>query len=120
MELVANFTLNNEALDAQFDISETNFDALFQIDTELSVRGEGVINATTLNGVVTVTSSTFIHEQGIANAEWVIVHNLNKRPSVFAVDSAERVQIPDDIIYNDENTLTLKFLAPFAGKAYLN
>lgn len=32
MELVANFTLNNEALDAQFDVSEiTNFDALFQI-----------------------------------------------------------------------------------------
>lgn len=32
MELVANFTLNNESLDAQFDISEiTNFDALFEI-----------------------------------------------------------------------------------------
>lgn len=32
MELIANFSLNNEALDAQFDISEIeNFDALFQI-----------------------------------------------------------------------------------------
>ena len=33
MELVVNFTLNNEALEADFDVSEiNNFDALFQID----------------------------------------------------------------------------------------
>ncbi|MBQ2285197.1 MAG: hypothetical protein II244_05995 [Clostridia bacterium] len=40
MELVANFTLNNESLDAQFDVSEvTNFDALFQIDVIPDISG---------------------------------------------------------------------------------
>ena len=32
MELVANFTLDNNSLDANFDVSEVeNFDALFEI-----------------------------------------------------------------------------------------
>lgn len=40
MELVANFTLNNESLDAQFDVSEvTNFDALFKIDVIPDISG---------------------------------------------------------------------------------
>lgn len=121
MGLVANFTLNNESLDAQFDISEIqNFDALFQIDSGLSVVGEGVINVVTTNGVATISSTNFTFEQGIASNTWVIEHNLNKMPTIFVVDSTNRVQIPDDIIYNSENVMTVIFLAAFAGKAYLN
>lgn len=121
MELVANFNLNNESLDAQFDISEiTNFDALFQIDSELSVVGEGVINVTTQNGVATVTSTNFTFEQGVASDTWVITHNLNKRPSVTVVDSSDSVIVPDEITYIDDNQMVLKFLSAFSGKAYLN
>lgn len=173
MELVANFTLNNESLDAQFDVSEvTNFDALFQIDvipdisglatkeelhetsetinnridgvieafdedietinnnieeisTELDtkvtdVQGSGVIQASRENNVVTLKSVNFVFEQGIASDTWIIEHNLNKRPSIFVVDTLDRVQIPDDIYYNSNNKMTVTFIAAFAGKAYLN
>ena len=64
--------------------------------------------------------STYIFEQGIAAGEWEIEHNLNKYPSVFVVDSAGTVQIPDNIQYNSDNKITLTFLSAFAGKAYLN
>lgn len=145
MELVANFTLNNESLDAQFDISEiTNFDALFQIDagavwgsiggniqkqTDLielldqkvnSIEGQGLINTTRVDDKVYITSTNYTFEQGIASDTWVIEHNLNKMPSIIVVDSTDKVQIPDDIIYNSENVMTVIFLAAFAGKAYLN
>jgi len=145
MELIANFSLNNEALDAQFDILEIeNFDALFQIDggavwgsidgdiqnqTDLielldekvnSIEGQGVINTTRVEDKVYITSTTFVFEQGIASDTWVINHNLNKRPSIIVVDTLDRVQIPDDIYYNSDKTMTVTFLAAFAGKAYLN
>ncbi len=121
MELVANFNLNNESLDAQFDISEiTNFDALFQIaDTGLSVVGEGVINVTTQNGVATVTSTNFTFEQGVASDTWVITHNLNKRPSITVVDTADNI-VDGAYEYIDNNTIKATFNGSFKGKAYLN
>lgn len=145
MELVANFTLNNESLDAQFDISEgVNFDALFQIDggamwgtiggniqeqTDLielldekvnSIEGQGVINTTRIDDRVIITSTTFVFEQAIATDTWVINHNLNKFPSIYVVDTAGHSQMPDDIEVNDMNTITVRFLAAFSGFAYLN
>lgn len=145
MELVANFTLNNESLDAQFDISEgVNFDALFQIDggtswgmiggdiqnqTDLielldekvnSIEGQGVINTTRIEDRVIITSTTFVFEQAVATDTWVINHNLNKFPSIYVVDTAGHSQMPDDIEVNDMNTITVRFLAAFSGKAYLN
>lgn len=65
-------------------------------------------------------SGTYTHEQAIASDVWVIHHNLNKRPSVTVVDTAETEQIPDEKVYNDENTITLYFISEFSGKAYLN
>lgn len=144
-ELVANFTLNNESLDAQFDISEiTNFDALFQIDggaiwgsiggniqnqTDLielldekvnSIEGVGVINTSRVDDKVYISSTSFVYEQAIASDVWVINHNLNKCPSIYVVDTAGHMQIPDDVEVNDQNTITVTFLAAFAGYAYLN
>lgn len=144
-ELVANFTLNNESLDAQFDLSSgANFDALFQIDggaiwgsiggiiqnqTDLiellnekinSIEGQGLINTTRVDDKVYITSTTFIFEQAIASDVWVINHNLNKCPSIYVVDTAGHMQIPDDITVNDMNTITVTFLSAFAGLAYLN
>lgn len=170
MEFVANFTLNNDSLDAVFDINEVeNFDALFQInaspekvsqlindlnfqtdeqvqasietasdiindridgvvetfneelDTKVTgVQATGVIEATRVDNIVTLKSVSFIFEQAIASSEWVIIHNLNKKPSIYIVDSLERVQIPNEIIYDSPNQITVTFLAAFAGRAYLN
>lgn len=69
----------------------------------------------TLNKVTTYT-----HEQGIASDVWEIEHNLNKKPSVTVVDTADEEQIPDRKVYNTKNKVTLYFLSEFAGKAYLN
>lgn len=109
-ELVANFTLSEGE----------QFDALFTIDTQLEVQGKGVIDVTTTDGVALVTSKTYVYEQGIASDTWVIKHDLNKHPSVYAVDSAGKMQIPDEIIYDSENQVTVEWVGAFAGKAYLN
>lgn len=64
--------------------------------------------------------TTYTHEQGIASDVWEIEHNLNKKPSVTVVDTADEEQIPDRKVYNTKNKVTLYFLSEFAGKAYLN
>lgn len=67
-----------------------------------------------------VSDKTFVFEQSIASDTWVIKHNLNKQASCFAVDSSGNVQIPNEIRYVSDNEIIVTFLAPFAGKAYLN
>lgn len=64
-------------------------------------------------------AQTFVYEQGIASAEWYITHNLNKRPSVTVVDSAENVITPE-IVYIDNNNVVVRFNGATTGKAYLN
>lgn len=63
---------------------------------------------------------TFTHDQGIASDTWTIEHPLNKYPSVFAVDSSGKVQLPNEIEYINESTIILYFLSAFTGKAFLN
>lgn len=70
--------------------------------------------------LVEVSDKTFVFEQSIASDTWHIQHTLNKRASCVAVDSAGEVQIPDKIQYISDNEIVATFLAPFAGKAYLN
>jgi hypothetical protein len=53
------------------------------------------------------------------SAVWVITHNLGKKPVAVVVDSTENVVI-GDLQYNSLNTLTITFVDPFSGKAYLN
>lgn len=144
MEFVANFTLNNEALDVQFDVSEVeNFDALFKIDggavwgsiggniqnqidlIELidskvtEVEGQGVISAERTGNTVVITSTTYVHEQGIASNVWEINHNLNKKPSIVLVDTAGTV-FYGQIEYTNNNTCTVYINGATKGKAYLN
>lgn len=62
---------------------------------------------------------TYIYEQQVASDFWTIVHNLDKYPSVSIVDSGDSLVI-GDVDYIDSNTLTIKFIGAFSGKAYLN
>lgn len=62
---------------------------------------------------------TYVHDQGVASATWSITHNLNKKPSVTVVDSAENVVI-GEIEYNNDTSITITFSGAFSGKAYLN
>ena len=54
-----------------------------------------------------------------ASTTWSITHNLNKKPSVSVVDSADN-NVYGDIEYINENQLTITFNSAFSGKAYLN
>ena len=62
---------------------------------------------------------SYIHSQGLASLVWTVNHNLNRFPSVSPVNSANTIMNPT-IDYIDKNTLTLTFLTPVLGKAYLN
>lgn len=62
----------------------------------------------------------YTHDQAIASDKWVIEHNLNKRPSCHVVDSAGNIQMPNEIVYDSDNQVTIYFISSFAGYAYLN
>lgn len=115
-----------EAIQAESTVINGRIDeevARLEDEIEQSVTtivGSDLIGVETQNQTVTITSKTFVYEQGIASATWVINHNLNKEPSWNFIDSAGNVQLPSEVIYNDTNTITAKFLAGFAGKAFLN
>lgn len=49
----------------------------------------------------------------------MILHSLNKKPSVTVIDDTGAVVLCD-IEYTNENTVTLRFSEPTAGTVYLN
>lgn len=59
------------------------------------------------------------HNQTTTAAVWNVTHNLNKKPSVTVVDSADTT-VAGEVHYIDQNTVQLTFKAPFKGKAYFN
>jgi hypothetical protein len=62
---------------------------------------------------------TYIHQQNIPAATWVINHNLNSHPSVVVIDSAGD-ECEGQLTYTDTNNITIIFSAAFSGIAYLN
>ena len=70
-------------------------------------------------GYVDAEVATFIFEQVVPAATWVITHSLNKFPSVSVVDTADTSGF-GAVEYNSANQLTVTFSGAFAGKAYLN
>ena len=104
-----------ERLDGRIDNIEEEVSGAIK-----SITGDDLIDVERDGNNVQLKSKTFVFEQGAASSTWTITHNLNKRPSVNVVDSAGEVQTPDDIIYNNSNSITVKFLAAFRGEAYLN
>ena len=59
------------------------------------------------------------HIQSSASATWTVAHNLNKKPSVSIVDSADNVII-GQVEHTNLNNLTITLSAPTSGKAYIN
>ena len=66
-----------------------------------------------------VADKTFVFEQGVAADVWEIQHNLNKKPSVTIVDSAENI-ITAEVEYIDSNNIVVSMNGATTGKAYLN
>lgn len=61
----------------------------------------------------------FVHDQETPSDEWTITHNLGKNPAVTVVDSGG-TEWQTAVEHISENELTVRFSAPFAGRAYLN
>ena len=70
-------------------------------------------------------SPTFIFDQVVPAMVWgdgtpkVVTHNLNKFPSITVIDTGNTV-VQGEYTYINNNSVALKFSAPFGGKAYLN
>lgn len=98
------------------DIAEINE----KIDGTLNnIVGSDLIGVERDNQAVTITSKTFIFEQGIASDTWNIQHNLNKMPSVHLVDSTGReFEAVKD--YISTNQVIIRLGSATTGKAYLN
>ena len=79
-------------------------------------------SAVELTGTVTANGeklTSYTHTQSTAEVEWTINHNMNKKPSVTVVDSAN-TYVLGEVEYLDNNALVLRFKFPFKGKAHLN
>ena len=61
----------------------------------------------------------YVHVQNEASSIWVVEHQMGRYPSVTVVDSAGTM-VFGDVIYDNENQVTITFTAAFSGKAYLN
>lgn len=62
---------------------------------------------------------SYEHTQSVASGEWLITHNLGKRPAVSVIDSSG-AEVEGCIEYIDVNTIRVRFSAEFAGIAALN
>ena len=93
-----------------------NYDALVN---KPRINGNILIGDKTSEELGIIEDKTYLHRQTIASDTWVIVHNLNKFPAVSVIDSAGN-EVIGDIIYDDENQVTLKFEGGFKGTATLN
>ena len=74
---------------------------------------------TTTNNIFTGNDANFVFTQGSAATQWVVDHDLGKKPAVTVVDSAGTVVI-GQVVYNTDNRCTLDFEAAFSGKAFFN
>ena len=70
-------------------------------------------------GIPGPAGTTYTYTQLTPADEWVVVHSMNKHPSVMVVDSGDTV-IEPDIKYDSQIQLRVIFGSPTSGKAYLN
>jgi hypothetical protein len=90
--------------------------------TEEVILGEDnstIVTPFTLKNTV-VSDKHYTHNQAIASNNWIINHNLNKKPSISVVDSANTIITGFKAEYVDLNTVIISFNGGFTGKAYLN
>lgn len=83
------------------------------------IIGGSNIDVERYEGSVTINTSTFVFEQGIASDTWIINHNLNKRPSIQLVDSSGR-GFEADREYTNNNQVIIHLQSATTGFAYLN
>lgn len=115
-------TLTNKTIDA--DKNTLKNIGLDELQDGLVLQDVGNVDTASSDKIVSQLAvakavDTYIFEQGVSSDTWVIVHNMNKYPSVTVVDSAG-TQFVAQIEYNSRNQLTIHMNGATTGKAYLN
>ena len=117
------YTIKDYVLDA-------GADPLFATLTLEHIGGTGLLVKDKTYDVASFYKSnqgtpTFVFEQVQPAKEWgdgtpkVVTHNLGKFPSITVIDTGNTV-VQGEYTYINNNSVALKFSAPFGGKAYLN
>lgn len=65
------------------------------------------------------SDKNYVHNQVSVSSTWIVVHNLNKFPSVTVVDSAG-TSVIGEVVHDSVSQATISFSAPFSGKAFFN
>ena len=105
-----------DTLQYEQDIEEIND----KIDNTLNnIEGSDLIGVERDGQTVTLTSKTFIFEQGVASDIWDIQHDLNKRPTITLVDSTGR-EFEAEKDYISNNRVIIHLVSATTGLAYLN
>lgn len=116
LDLMALLDQKVDASQYEEDIQDINE----RIDATLNnIVGSDLIGVDRENQTVTITSKTFVYEQGVASDTWDIQHNLNKRPSIHLVDSSGR-EFEAEKDYINDNEVVIHLDSATTGMAYLN
>lgn len=120
-------TFGYEVVSAVYKQNGNNYELMTNIDMESTEDNVTIISQAAFSGYALLVNSaektedkSYVYEQEVPSDTWVITHNLDKNPSFVVVDSSGNVQMPDEVTYNNENQITIKFIGAFAGKAFLN
>jgi hypothetical protein len=65
-----------------------------------------------------VWPATFVHDHTVPETVWTIAHGLGSKPGVTVLGTDDQIT-QGDVDYVDDDTLTITFGAPLAGRAYL-
>ena len=93
-----------------------NYDAL---SNKPKINGNILQGDKTSEELGIVEDKNYLHRQTVASNTWVIVHNLNKFPSVTVIDSAGN-EVIGEVTYDDPCQVTIRFEGGFKGTATLN
>ena len=124
----------NDGVMYVFNGSNSTQFGIYRIQTINILSGDVIemnVDVLSSNGTITLDDTavisvlygendkTFTHTQLSASSSWTVAHGLAKFPSVTVVDDGDNV-IYGDVVYTDQNELTINFSSSVSGKAYIN
>ena len=124
----------NDGVMYVFNGSNSTQFGIYRIQTINILSGDVIemnVDVLSSNGTITLDDTavisvlygendkTHIHTQLSASSSWTVTHGLAKFPSVTVVDDGDNV-IYGDVVYTDQNELTINFSSSVSGKAYIN
>ena len=108
----------------QYIVFPYRYENLIVGDVSLSPGMQVIIKTVQRNVTwrqVTINNTTgYRHVQSTAAATWVCVHNLEKHPAVHVTDLEGVEMLPNTVIYDSENQVTIGFAVAVAGFADFN